>query len=257
LDLAAAARARNARLPVHLKIDTGMHRLGIPWEQAVAVKERLGRERGLNVQGVCSHFATVQPADPGPASTQYERFAAIFDSSEGIFRHVSSSRASLFHPEWDLDGVRTGIALYGYGTRERGMRVKTRPILQWKTTVAQVKPVPAGAAVGYYGTYTTPAPTSLAVLAVGYADGYLRTLSNRGVVLIRGRKHRVVGRVSMNWLTVDVGPESDVREGDEVVLVGEQGDESIWADKLAAQCRTIAYEILTGINPAIERKFLG
>jgi alanine racemase len=255
--LAVAARALGVEIPVHLKIDTGMNRLGIPWETAPAVRDRLAAEPGLRVEGLCSHFATVVPGADNPAAAQYERFSRLAESGDrNWFRHLSSSRAFLLHPEWDFDGVRVGIAPFGYGTQEKGMRVRTRPVLQWKTSVIQVKRVPAGAAIGYYGTYITPGPTTLAVLAVGYADGYLRTLSNRGLVLIRGRKYRVVGRVSMNWVTVDVGPDSPVVEGDEAVLVGAQGSESIWADRLAAQCRTIAYEILTGIYPSAERKYL-
>ena len=191
------------------------------------------------------------------AATQYERFAVIADAhSTGLFKHLSSSRAFLYHPEWDFDAVRIGIALFGYGTNEEGMRVRTRPILQWKSRVIQVKEVPAGTGVGYYGTYVTPGPTTLATIALGYADGYLRTLSNRADVLIGGKRRKVVGRVSMNWITVDVGQDGAVHPGDEVVLIGEQGGESIWADDLAKLCRTIPYEILTGINPAIERKYL-
>jgi alanine racemase len=212
----------------------------------------------LEVTGLCSHFAAVEPKANDTAQAQFKRFeAASRQLPRDVFRHISSSRAMLFHKEWDLDGVRPGIVLYGYGSSESGMRVRSQPVLQWKTSVVQVKAVPAGSKVGYYGTHTTQAPTRLATLAVGYADGYLRTLSNRGQVLIRGRRRKVVGRVSMNWLTVDVGDDQAVREGDEAVLLGEQGGEAIWADELARQCRTIAYEILTGINAAIERTYTG
>jgi len=258
LDLAQAARAARATLPVHLKVDTGMNRLGVPWEEGASVLQRLSHEPGIEVTGLCSHFATVEPDREDLAEAQYERFAGIAAGAPStLFRHISSSRAFLYYPEWDFEAVRIGIALYGYGTSEIDMRVQCRPVLQWKTTVTQVKPAPAGSSVGYYGTYVTRRPTRLATLAIGYADGYLRTLSNRGHVLIRGRRCKVVGRVSMNWLTVDVGLESDVVPGDEAVLIGEQGGEAVWADELAAQCRTIAYEILTGINPTLERKYRG
>lgn len=256
-ELAAAASTSGGTLPVHLKVDTGMSRLGVPWEEGGSTLQELCETPGLDVQGLCSHFATVEPEYPETADVQYERFALVAEAvPKMLFKHFSSSRAFLYHPEWDFDAVRVGIALYGYGTDEEGCRVHCDPILQWKSTITQVKHVPGGSAVGYYGTYTTPAATHLAVIATGYADGYLRSLSNRGHVLVRGSRYQVVGRVSMNWITIDLGPTTDVVPGDEVVLVGTQGDEAVWASELAAQCRTIPYEILTGINPAIQRKYI-
>lgn len=260
--LAAAASGVGKRIPVHLKIDTGMGRLGVLWEEAPAVFERLSASPGLDIQGVCTHFASVEIRKPSLGPDQLRRFQGVVQTLERtsgrrLFRHVSSSRAILYHEDWDLDGVRPGITLYGYGAGERGMRFKTRPILQWKTVVVQAKKVSAGFPIGYYSTYVTPAATTIATLAVGYADGYHRALSNKGFVLIRGRRCPVVGRVSMNWITVDAGPDSDVVTGDEAVLIGEQGKEAVWANELARLARTIPYEILTSINPAAERKYTG
>jgi alanine racemase len=259
--LARAARARGAVLRAHLKVDTGMGRFGVPWADGIRVYERLAREAGLDLTGLCTHFASVEPRKPSLGPEQMERFLRIEEairrmSAQPLFRHVSSSRAFLYQQEWDLDGVRPGIAAYGYGARERGMRVATEPVLQWRTGVMQVKRVPAGFGVGYYSTYVTPAPTTLATLAVGYADGYHRALSNKGFVLIRGRRCAVVGRVSMNWITVDCGPDADVAPGDEAVLIGRQGNESIWADELARLARTIPYEMLTSIQSASERHYV-
>ncbi len=259
--LAAEARRRKVRLPVHLKIDTGMGRLGFPWEGAAEAILPLFREEGLRVDGICTHFARVENAPDDPARAQVERFFRIVEAAEAaagrrLFRHASSSRAVLLHPEWDLDGVRPGIVAYGYGASDAAGRIHTQPVLQWKTRVVQVRRVPANTAVGYYGTYTTPAATTLAVVAAGYADGYLRTLSNRSHVLIGGRRCRVVGRVSMNWITVDAGLYASVKPGDEAVLIGRQGNQEIWADELATLCRTIPYEILTGINASIERRYV-
>ena len=261
LGLAEQARFMNATLPVHLKVDTGMGRLGVPWEDAVSIFKTLDSGGGLDIRGVCTHFAAVEPGEPDRAEIQIRRFLDVtgcLEASSGraLLKHISSSRAMLYHSEWDLDAVRPGIALYGYGTDDPEMRVGTRPFLQWKTKVVQVKHVPAGFSVGYYGTHVTRQPTDVAVISVGYADGYHRALSNRGHVLIRGRRRPVIGRVSMNWITVDSGVERDVREGDEVVLMGEQGNESIWADELARICRTIPYEILVNIDPMLERKYL-
>jgi alanine racemase len=257
LALAAAARERGAVLDAHLKVDTGMGRLGVQWNEVSGVVDELTRAGGLNLSGVCSHFAKVEPDAPAGALAQAEKFkAALSHLPATVFKHLSSSRAALYFPEWDFDGIRQGIDLYGYGAADPAGRFRTRPVLQWKTRVAQVKRVPAGFSVGYYGTHTTKQPTQIATLAVGYADGYNRRLSNRGDVLIGGRRCPVVGRVSMNWITVDLGPDAGVQVGDEAVLIGEQGREAVWASELSRICRTIPYEILTGINASLERKYL-
>lgn len=260
-ELGQAAKSMGKALPVHVKVDTGMGRLGIWWEDAGAALDRLGAHSGLEIQGLCTHFATVEPRKPAPARLQWERFAAAAAAVEQrvggrLFRHVSSSRAALYFRDWDLDAVRPGIVLYGYGAADPAHRFHTKPILQWKAHVMQVKRVPAGFSVGYYSQFTTTAPTALATLSVGYADGYNRLLGNKGVVLIGGWRCPVVGRVSMNWITVDLGPERTAQEGDEAVLIGEQRSESVWAGELAAACRTIPYEILTDINAALDRRYV-
>jgi alanine racemase len=258
LALAEAARAAGRTLPVHLKVDTGMGRLGVQWHEVAETIEILNKAGGLEWAGVCSHFARVEPDQPDHASAQAVKFdEALRHLPPGIFKHLSSSRAALYFPGWDLDGIRQGIVLYGYGANDPKGRFQTRPVLRWKARVVQVKKVPADFAVGYYGTYRTEYPTQIATVAVGYADGYNRALSNRGDVLIGGRRCAVVGRVSMNWITVDIGPDARVKVGDEVVLIGEQGDEAVWADELSKICRTIPYEILTSINAALERKYNG
>ncbi|MFA7256771.1 MAG: alanine racemase [Kiritimatiellales bacterium] len=257
LGLAKAARSRGKALPVHLKVDTGMGRLGVQWDEVAATIKALNGAEGLEWAGVCSHFARVDPDQPDHALAQAEKFREVLKQLPAtVFKHLSSSRAALYFPGWDLDGIRQGIVLYGYGANDPKGRFQANPVLQWKARVVQVKKVPADFAVGYYSTYRTEYPTQLATLAVGYADGYNRALSNRGDVLIGGRRCAVVGRVSMNWITVDVGPDSNVNMGDEAVLIGEQGDEAIWADELSKICRTIPYEILTSIHASLERKYV-
>ena len=256
----AMAEPTGKKLAVHLKIDTGMGRLGIGWECAVEAYSELARQPGLDIQGLCTHFASIEIKKPSLGPVQLERFTTIDREIAGLakrklFRHVSSSRAILYHADWDFDGIRPGILLYGYGSNERNMRFHTKPHLQWKTRVAQAKKVPADFRVGYYSTYVTTMPTTLVTIAVGYADGYNRALSNKGFVLIGGRRCPVVGRVSMNWIMADLGPDAEARMGDEVVLIGTQGDEAIWADELARLARTIPYEILTGIKGA-ERRYI-
>lgn len=257
LALAEAARSVGKILPVHLKVDTGMGRLGVQWDEVHETVQALTEAGGLDLAGVCSHFARVDPEQPDHASAQADQFnEALKYLPATVFRHLSSSRAALYFPKWDLDGIRQGIVLYGYGANDPKGRFQTSPILQWKARVVQVKKVPADFSVGYYGTYRTEYPTQIATLAVGYADGYNRALSNRGDVLIGGRRCAVVGRVSMNWITADVGPDADVQVGDEAVLIGEQGEEAVWADELSKICRTIPYEILTSIHAALERKYV-
>jgi alanine racemase len=255
-----AAAVSGPPLQVHLKFDTGMGRIGVPVDQ---LDEFLADEpiwgTRLWIEGVCSHFAAVEPADLSGAEAQAQRFMAAVEQIERVlgrrlFRHLSSSRAALYCASWDFDAVRPGIVVYGYGANDPEGRFQTAPALEWKTRVMQVKRVPAGQRVGYYGTYTAPRETCLATLAVGYADGYNRALSNRGDVLLRGRRCRVAGRVSMNWLTVDAGPDTDVQVGDEAVLIGRQGFEAVWASELAKICRTIPYEILTSIRSTIPRR---
>jgi alanine racemase len=258
LDAVAARSGR--KLEAHVKIDTGMGRLGIPWHEIPAAVSALKLLKNLNIIGMCTHFATIMPEQPDPAFTQYARFCTARDELETalgkhLFSHVSSSLPFLFKHEWDFNAIRPGILLYGYEAGGKLDRVTTQPILQWKTHVIQSKSVPAGTSVGYGSTHITKQSTDIITISAGYADGYPRALSNKGIVLINGKRCPVVGRVSMNWITVDAGPSSGVRAGDEVVLIGRQGNSSIWADEVAEQCGTISYEILTGIHAAIERRY--
>ena len=261
--LSDAAVAAGGRLGVHVKLDTGMGRLGFVCPAELEQAAGVAGLPGLEIQGVCTHFAMVEPEKkPTAAKGQAEKFrqaVPLIEAAAGrrLFRHMSSSRAALLLPECDQDAVRVGISLYGYGAAEKDKRFATAPVLSWKARVMQVKKVPAGFAVGYYGSYKTAAPTELATISCGYADGYQRHLGNKGHVLIGGKRRPVVGRVSMNWISADLGPDSGIRAGDEVVLIGQQAGESIWADELAKHCGTIAYEILTGISRQIERRYLG
>ena len=262
-ELSAAAVAAGGRLSVHLKLDTGMGRLGFVVPAELDQAAAAARLPGLDVQGVCTHFAMVMPSKKfESAHEQDEKFRQALPAIEAaagrrLFRHMSSSSAALHLPACDQDSVRVGIALYGYGAAQKNRRFATVPVLQWKARVMQVKSVPAGFAVGYFSSYRTAAPTDLATISCGYTDGYQRHLGNKGHVLIGGKRRPVVGRVSMNWISADLGPDSGVRAGDEVVLIGEQGGERIWADELAKHCGTIPYEILTGISRQIERRFVG
>jgi alanine racemase len=260
LALSQSATRENGTLSVHLKIDTGMGRMGILESDETEALQQILETPGLNITGICSHLATVDLKRPWLQERQHERFVNAYTFAENhlgrrLMRHFSSSRGIQYYPEWDHDAVRPGILLYGYGTRDPAMRFHTRPFLQMTGRLMQVKAVPENTPVGYYSSYRTTRATQIGVVGTGYADGYLRSLSNRGEALVRGQRVQVVGRISMNWITLDLGPDLDCAMGDDVVLIGEQGREDVWADWLGRRGGTIAYEILTAIHPRIPRTY--
>lgn len=259
--LAREAARAGCRLDCHAKIDTGMGRLGFLWDTAVANLTQIATLPALQLEGICTHFASSDDPNRTFLETQVERFLTVLQGCEanGLhlpFRHASNSGAIVSDPRLDLSAVRPGILLYGYGTHEhspgwigrQGRFIRAEPFLTWKTRVLQVKHVPAGFAVSYDSTHVTKKPTCIATLDAGYSDGYSRRLSNCGQVLIHGRRCPVAGRVTMNLIAVDAGTDSTVKPGDEAVLLGRQGSEAIWADELAQWCDTIPYEILTSIR---------
>lgn len=256
--VAAVSAKEGVDLRCHVKVDTGMGRLGFAWDNAAREIYDLSKLPGLNICGICTHFSSAGIKERSFTDVQAERFNEVVRECErrGLlipFKHMANSVAMLRDSAWDGDGVRVGILLYGYGGKKTGDSlyercIETKPFLHWKTRVIQVKNVPAGFTVSYNSTYVTKSETCIGIIDVGYADGYLRALSNKGFVLIGGKRCAVVGRVTMNVTVVDLGIGSDVKVGDEVVLMGTQGEESIWADEIAEWCDTICYEVLTGIK---------
>lgn len=260
--LAAVATAQHAKLNVHLKVDTGMGRIGFLESDDLSELEVILKTEGLHVTGIFSHLAAVDLKRPWLQEKQHQRFVKAFTAAEAItgrrlMRHFCSSRGIQYYPDWDFDAVRPGILLYGYGCRDPRMRIRTRPLLQMHSRLMQVKRVPCGYPIGYYSSYNTTRDTQIGVVGAGYADGYLRSLSNRGDALVHGEIVPVVGRISMNWITLDLGPDLACKAGDEVVLIGEQNGNEIWADWLGRRAGTIAYEILTAIHPRIPRAYSG
>lgn len=261
-------------LACHLKIDTGMSRLGFDWPRAVSVLQRLaavgdlglpmgpagaasgGSPSGLpplRAVGLASHFAAAGGDAPHQAARQFNRFQRVTDECRrhGIvfpLRHISASGGVCENPAWDLDAVRMGIILYGYPPGPSVRRLPVEPVLEWKTRILQVKALPSGRTVGYGHTHTMRLPGRIAVLSVGYADGYSRAFSRRGVVLIDGCRCPVIGRVSMNLTAVSLPPGCRAKAGDIAVLIGRQGRDALGADELAALSGTIPYEILTSIR---------
>jgi alanine racemase len=255
--LARYVAGRAAPLPVHLKIDTGMGRLGLSAREVEALLDG-GWPSSLRLEGVMSHLASADERDTTGTEEQLLRFRTTLEivKRAGItpIAHIAGSAGILRFPASHFDMVRPGLMLYGYAPGP--MKVDTlQPVLTWKTCVVQVKRIAPGQAVSYGGSFVARRPTSVAVLAIGYADGYSRGLSNQGKVLINGGIAPVIGRICMDLTMVDVTELPSVKAQDEVVLLGRQGSMSVTADDLADQLGTISYEILTGIGPRVVRVY--
>ncbi len=260
IDQAAAALGVTAR--VHLKIDTGMERIGVHDYSAEGFLEAALRSRHLQVEGIFSHFANADAADPASARLQLERFHEVLRFYERRslptpLRHMANSAAVLRLPEATFDMVRPGILLYGvYPSPDVPRTVSVRPALAWKTRVVYFKVTQPGRAVSYGWTWTPERQTRIVTLPVGYGDGYFRAMSNKAQVLIRGRRYPQVGRICMDQMMVNIGWET-AYNGDEVMLIGEQGQERITVEDLAAWAGTIPYEVLTNINTRVPRVYIG
>ncbi len=254
---AVASPDRPARL--HVKLDTGMGRLGTrDPEEAMRVAALAQSTRGLAVAGLMTHFATADDRDSAFFDEQLNRFMPVVEDFRRAYPecivHAANSAAVLRESDAHFDMGRCGIAIYGmdpFGVDPSAHGLE--PALSLRSYVADVKYVRAGDTVGYGRTWSAPAATHVAVLPVGYGDGYRRGLSGSAEVLIRGRRRPVVGTVSMDNITVDVGPDTDVQRGDEAVLIGMQGDDRITSEELARILGTINYEVTCGISSRVPR----
>ena len=262
LRLEETARAMGRTAQIHIKLDTGMGRIGLQTlQEAKALQEALGRCPHVKATGIYTHFADADnPSGEGGmnafSKAQLERFLEMkscFDP--GLLAHAANSAMSLLAPQACFGMVREGIALYGYPP------VKTelpfRHALRWESEVVHVKEVQPGSTISYGCTFTAQKGTRIATVAVGYGDGYHRAASNRAQMLVRGRRAPVVGRVCMDQTMIDVTGIEGVQAGDPVVLLGRQGEEEIDAGELAAWAGTISYEVLLAITPRVPREFTG
>jgi alanine racemase len=253
------AQERAETLRVHVKHDSGMGRLGERDSEAVVELARaVADDERLELAGVWTHFATADEPDDGFLAEQLAAFEPVADRvrdlAPGCTVHAANSAATLREPASHFDMVRCGIAVYGldpFGSdpADQGLR----PAMELRSYVADVKRFEAGASAGYGRTWRAPEATWVGVLPIGYGDGVRRALSNNGEVLVAGRRRPIVGNVSMDNITVDLGAETDVEPGDEAVLIGEQGGDRILAEELARRLETINYEITTGISPRVPR----
>ncbi|NCJ07015.1 alanine racemase [Synechococcales cyanobacterium C] len=252
-----------APLPVHLKIDTGMSRLGPLWLQGSEFIKLVHSLPNLDIASVYSHLATADDPDPSFMVIQQQRFEQVIQHAHlaGISiprLHLANSAGALSGQPFHYDWVRIGLALYGlYPSPQFHSILNLQPVMQVKARVTQLKAVPAGTGVSYGHTYVTPHPMTLAVVAIGYADGVPRRLSNQISVLIRGQRVPQVGIITMDQLMVDVSDLAQVKVGDEVTLLGQDRDQSISADDWAAQLGTISYEIVCNFKPRLPRIVLG
>ncbi len=252
------AGASGRRAEVHLKVDTGMERIGMHWDTAPCLLEAAKRTKHCDILGVFSHLASSDSSDPTFTRLQRERFEACLAAVPGPWpRHLANSGAILQHPDCQYEMIRPGIIMYGvYPTAEPIATVPLRPVLSLHTRVVYFKVVRKGSPVSYDGTWVAPNDTRVVTLPVGYGDGYSRRLSNRAEVLIHGRRHRNVGRIAMDAMMVDIGRTSAFN-GDPVVLLGRQGDEEIRVEELAERLETIPYEVLTSISVRVPRVYVG
>jgi alanine racemase len=270
--LDALASKRGATVPVHIKLETGTHRQGVLERDVAAFVDRIRKARSLELAGLTTHFANIEDTTSHDfAESQIATFSRIADAIAAVhpgpfLRHSACSAAVLLFNRTHLDLARVGISLYGLwpsketyvSCLERGKpSLDLTPVMTWKTRVAQVKQVPEGGYVGYGCTWRASRPTTIAVLPVGYYEGYDRELSGLAHVLVRGRRAPIRGRVCMNMCMVDVTDIPGTRLEDEVVLLGRQGDERITAEQLAGWRGTITYEIVSRIHPSLPRVMVG
>ena len=252
--LSEEAQKRKKTVRVHVKVDTGMGRVGVPPSEAVAFITKVSSLPGIKLEGVFTHFAKAEDPNDNFTVDQFDRFKQVITKIKHVpFRHSANSAAVLYHPETHLDMVRVGLMMYGlYPAGSSRRLIDLKPALFFKSRVTYTKRIPAGTPLSYGCTYVAPSETKIATIPVGYADGFSRRLSNRGQVIIRGKRYPVVGRVTMDLTMVNVG-DSGVEVGDEVVLIGEQNGQAISADEVAGLEDTISYEVVCGIGKRVPR----
>jgi alanine racemase len=258
--LARAAERAGRTVAVHAAVDTGMGRIGLPPEAMRGFLERCGGLSGLRVRGVMSHFPRADEADKSFSQAQIEAFRGVREATRGLgvdVYHLANSAGILDLPASRFDAARPGIAVYGLAPSDaiRNPRVRElRPALEWKTRVTFLKEVPAGVGLSYGHRYRTTRPSLVATIPVGYGDGLSRRLSNRFEVLVGGDRCPQVGTITMDQSLVDVTRlRGRVAIGDEVVLIGRQGDAGVTADEIAGRLGTIHYEVVTGIARRVPR----
>jgi alanine racemase len=259
---AAAATQSGRTIPVHLKVDTGMHRVGAPAELALTLAKAIADRQTLELDGVWTHCAIADIPDDPYTNLQLDRFDAVLaelaaNDLRPNWRHAANSATAMAFPRGRYDMVRAGIAVYGVAPGPGvADRLRLRPALTLRSQVSYVKAIAAGERVSYGLRWAAPADGYLATVPIGYADGVRRSLwSAGGEVLIGGQRRPLAGVVTMDQLMVDLGDDDSVHEGDEVILIGRQGSEEITAEEVAAKLDTIGYEVVCDIETRVPRRY--
>lgn len=259
--LSDEAIKQNKKCKVHIKIDTGMSRIGyITFERAICDIPKICNMPGIFAEGIFSHFSKADESDSSYTDYQFERFMKIINSLKDIgiefkIKHICNSAGMIRFPKYHLDMVRNGIALYGHYPSDifSEKDIVLKPAMTFKSNVVNIKTIPEGTSVGYGGKFVSEKETKVATVAVGYADGYPRALSQKADVLINGHRCRILGNVCMDQMMVDITGFDDIKFGDEVILFGKSGDNNITVEELADLIGTINYEILCGIGKRVPR----
>ena len=254
------ATADGVKAKVHIKIDTGMGRIGVWHEDALNFIKNLTQEKNIIIEGIYTHFSSAG-RDDFFTNYQIDAFEKLLAKLEGFdiripLRHAANSIATIDFKRSHMNLVRPGLVIYGmYPKYTFPKLIKLKPAMSLKTKISYIKETPPGRSISYGRTYVTQKHTRIATLPIGYADGYMRNLSNRAEVLVRGKRAPVVGKVTMDQTMIDIGHLRGVRVGDEVVLVGRQGREEIRMEKLARLAGTIAYESVSLISNRVPRVY--
>ncbi len=261
---AREAEKRGKRIPVHIKVDTGMGRLGLRDNPAEDILE-IATNRSLRIQGIMSHLSEADLADPSFAKLQVDSFKALRAElvRKGLdvqLFHIANSASVLAIPEAHLDAVRPGIMLYGYSPCYNGAgasyEMPLKPVMTVKARFVTLRRLPAGTPISYARTFVTGRASLIGVMAVGYADGFNTRFSNNAEVLVRGKRTQVVGRVCMDLTMVDLTDVGDVSEDDEAIIIGRQDGQFMGADDLARRIQTIPYEILTSLGNRAKKRYI-
>jgi alanine racemase len=262
--LARDAGKAGRRVSVHLKVDTGMGRVGIRPDEVPTFLDRCRALPALRVRGLMSHFPRADEADKTFSKQQIEQFRRVIEATKGYgieVRHMANSAAVFDLPDSHFDAVRPGIAMYGLRPSSEIVNPRVQdiePVLEWKTRITFLKEVPAGVGLSYGHTFHTQRPSLIATVPVGYADGLSRRLSNCFYLLVRGVRCPQVGRITMDMSLIDVTSlRGQVDLGDEAVIIGRQGDEEVTADELAEKLGTISYEVVSAISHRVPRVVTG
>ncbi len=258
-EISACAQRLNKPALIHIKVDTGMGRLGIPKLSALQTIHEIAKLDGLKLEGIFTHFP--QGGEENDLFTKHQilSFFRIIEvlAGKGIhfaYRHAANSIGISHYKEAHLSLVRPGISLYGlYPCASLKHRMKLKPVLSWRARLILIKDLAKGESVGYSRTFTTEHDTRIGIIPVGYSHGYPFTLSNKGTALFAGKEYPIVGRVSMDYITINFGPHTNAEVGDIVTLLGRDGASEISCEILAEKANTIPYEIVTRLNPSIPR----